>query len=158
MPVEGMQAFAFSLPPLPASIGGLPVQMVINSTGDFKTIYNAMEKIKDAARKSGLFIVVDSDLAFNQPTIEVDIDRNKANELGITMQAIGDTLALLVGENYVNRFNLAGRSYEVIPQVPRADRLTAGHADAVLRDLGGRPAGAAVEPGHGQDRRPRRTR
>ena len=40
------------------------------------------------------------------------------------MQAIGDTLALLVGENYVNRFNLGGRSYEVIPQVPRVDRLT----------------------------------
>src|SRR5204863_2123633 len=69
--VEGMQAFAFSLPPLPASIGGLPVQMVISSTGDFVSIYNAMEKIKDAARKSGLFIVTDSDLAFNQPTIEV---------------------------------------------------------------------------------------
>jgi multidrug efflux pump len=121
--VEGMNAFVFSLPPLPASIGGLPVQMVVDSTGDFVTLYNAMEKIKDAARKSGLFIVVDSDLAFNQPTIRIDIDRSKANELGITMQSIGDTLALLVGENYVNRFNLQGRSYEVIPQVPRADRL-----------------------------------
>ena len=121
--VEGMNAFAFSLPPLPASIGGLPVQMVIDSTGDFIPIYNAMNKIKTAARKSGLFIVVDSDLDFNQPTIRVDVDRSKANELGVTMQSIGDTLALLVGENYVNRFNLSGRSYEVIPQVPRTDRL-----------------------------------
>jgi multidrug efflux pump len=121
--VEGMSAFAFSLPPLPASIGGLPVQMVIDSTGDFVSIYNAMNQIKNAARKSGLFIVVDSDLDFNQPTIRVDVDRSKANELGVTMQSIGDTLALLVGENYVNRFNLAGRSYEVIPQVARVDRL-----------------------------------
>ena len=39
------------------------------------------------------------------------------------MAAIGDTLATMVGDNYVNRFNLDGRSYEVIPQVPRA-RLT----------------------------------
>jgi multidrug efflux pump len=123
--VEGMQAFAFSLPPLPASIGGLPVQMVVSTTGDFVSIYDAMEKIKDDARKSGLFIVTDSDLAFNQPTIEVTIDRNKANDLGITMAAIGDTLALLIGENYVNRFNLEGRSYQVIPQVPRAERLNA---------------------------------
>jgi multidrug efflux pump len=123
--VEGMNAFVFSLPPLPASIGGLPVQMVVDSTGDFESIYNAMEKIKDAARQSGLFIVVDSDLAFNQPTIQIDIERGKANDLGVTMQAIGDTLAVLVGENYVNRFNLAGRSYEVIPQVPRLERLSA---------------------------------
>jgi multidrug efflux pump len=123
--VEGLSAFVFSLPPLPATIGGLPIQMVIYSPGDFKSIYLEMEKIKAAARKSGMFIVVDSDLAFNQPVIHVKIDRSKANDLGITMQSIGDTLALLVGENYVNRFNLGGRSYEVIPQVPRTQRLSA---------------------------------
>jgi multidrug efflux pump len=123
--VEGVSAFAFSLPPLPATIGGLPIQMVIYSPGDFKSIYQEMEKIKAAARKSGMFIVVDSDLAFNQPVIRVHIDRSKASDLGVTMKAIGDTLALLVGENYVNRFNLNGRSYEVIPQVPRSERLSA---------------------------------
>jgi multidrug efflux pump len=122
--VEGLRAFVFSLPPLPATIGGLPIQMVVYSPQDYQALYEAMEKIKTAARKSGMFIVVDSDLDFNQPVIHVDIDRSKANVLGITMRSIGDTLALLVGENYVNRFNLGGRSYEVIPQVPRADRLT----------------------------------
>jgi multidrug efflux pump len=123
--VEGLSAFVFSLPSLPATIGGLPIQMVIYSPGDYRTIYLEMEKIKAAARKSGMFIVVDSDLAFNQPVIHVKIDRSKASDLGITMQSIGDTLALLVGENYVNRFNLSGRSYEVIPQVPRSERLSA---------------------------------
>jgi multidrug efflux pump len=122
--IPGLNAFVFNLPPLPASIGGLPVQMVIYSTLGYRPIYEAMTKLKAAARKSGLFIVVDSDLDYNQPTVMISIDKNKANALGITMQSIGDTLALLVGENYVNRFNLGGRSYEVIPQVPRADRLT----------------------------------
>jgi multidrug efflux pump len=122
--IPGLSAFVFSLPPLPASIGGLPVQMVIYSTAGYRQVYEAMAKVKAAARKSGLFMVTDSDLDFNQPTIRIDIDRSKANSLGVTMQAIGDTLALLVGENYVNRFNLQGRSYEVIPQVPRAQRLT----------------------------------
>src|SRR5205807_5435969 len=122
--VEGMNAFVFSLPPLPGSIGGLPVQMVIYSTGGYKDLYLAMDTIKAQARKSGLFIVTDSDLDFNQPTIQVQVDRSKVNELGLTMQSIGDTLALLVGENYVNRFNLGSRAYEVIPQVSRADRLT----------------------------------
>jgi multidrug efflux pump len=122
--VEGESAFVFSLPPLPASIGGLPVQMVINSIGGYDEIYRAMEQIKTAARQSGLFIVVDSDLAFNQPVIRVKVDHSKANELGVTMQSIGDTLAVLVGENFVNRFNLEGRSYQVIPQVARSDRLS----------------------------------
>jgi multidrug efflux pump len=83
-----------------------------------------MAEIKARAQKSGLFIVVDSDLAFDSPAVHLRIDRSKANDLGITMADVGSTLALLVGENYVNRFNLSGRSYEVIPQVPRAERLT----------------------------------
>jgi multidrug efflux pump len=124
--IAGMNVFAFNLPPLPGSSGGLPVQMVISSTEGFDQVFKTMEAIKEKARKSGLFIVIDSDLEYNSPVVHVRIDRSKSNDLGITMQTIGDTLALLVGENYVNRFNLNGRSYEVIPQVPRSDRLTPG--------------------------------
>jgi multidrug efflux pump len=83
-----------------------------------------MVKLKDAARKSGLFIVSDSDLDFNQPVVRVKVDRSKASDLGITMANIGNTLATLLGGNYVNRFNLEGRSYQVIPQVPRSQRLS----------------------------------
>ena len=122
--IEGVNAFAFNLPPLPGGPGGLPVQMVINSTNGFQSVYEQMEKLKDAARKSGLFIVSDSDLNFNQPVVRVKIDRSKASDLGITMQNIGSTLATLLGGNYVNRFNLEGRSYQVIPQVPRGQRLS----------------------------------
>ena len=122
--IEGVNAFAFNLPPLPGGPGGLPVQMVINSTSGFQAIYEQMLKLKDAARKSGLFIVSDSDLDFNQPIVRVTIDRSKASDLGITMASIGNTLATLLGGNYVNRFNLEGRSYQVIPQVPRDKRLS----------------------------------
>jgi multidrug efflux pump len=122
--IEGVNAFAFNLPPLPGGPGGLPVQMVINSTNGFQSVYEEMLKLKDAARKSGLFIVSDSDLDFNQPVVRVKIDRSKASDLGITMQNIGASLATLLGGNYVNRFNLEGRSYQVIPQVPRDRRLS----------------------------------
>jgi multidrug efflux pump len=122
--IEGVQAFAFNLPPLPGGPGGLPVQMVINSTADFRAVFEQMDKLKDAARKSGLFIVSDSDLAFNQPTVKVKIDRPKAQDLGVNMQQLGGTLATLLGGNYINRFNLEGRSYQVIPQVPRSQRLS----------------------------------
>ena len=122
--IEGVSAFAFNLPPLPGGPGGLPVQMVINSTNGFQSVYEQMVKLKDAARNSGLFIVSDSDLDFNQPVVRVKIDRTKASDLGITMENIGNTLATLLGGNYVNRFNLEGRSYQVIPQVPRDQRLS----------------------------------
>jgi multidrug efflux pump len=123
--VEGSSVFAFQLPSLPGSTGGLPVQMVIRSAGDHASVFEAMEALKKAARDSGKFAVVDSDLEFNNPTVEIRVDRAKANSMGVTMKAIGDTLAVLVGENYVNRFGMDGRSYDVIPQSPRAQRLTA---------------------------------
>jgi multidrug efflux pump len=122
--IEGVQAFAFNLPPLPGGPGGLPIQMVINSTAGFQAVYDEMAKLKDAARKSGLFIVSDSDLDFNQPVVRVSIDRSKASDLGINMAQVGSTLQTLLGGNYVNRFNLEGRSYQVIPQVPRGMRLS----------------------------------
>ena len=122
--IEGVNAFAFNLPALPGGPGGLPIQMVIFSTNTFQDIYDEMEKLKTKARESGMFIVSDSDLDYNQPVVRVKIDRTKANDLGVTMQSIGSTLATLLGGNYTNRFNLEGRSYQVIPQVPRADRIS----------------------------------
>ncbi|WP_025131623.1 MexW/MexI family multidrug efflux RND transporter permease subunit [Pseudomonas sp. PH1b] len=122
--VEGNSIFVFQLPPLPASTGGLPVQLVIRSTEDYRSLYQSMEEIKSKARASGLFAVVDSDLEFNNQVTEVRIDRSKANSLGIRMQDIGTTLAVLIGENYTNRFALQGRSYDVIPQSTASQRLT----------------------------------
>jgi multidrug efflux pump len=84
-----------------------------------------MAQIEKAARESGLFIFTDSDLKFDTPQIQFKIDADKANQLGVNMQDIGSSLATLLGGNYVNRFNLYGRSYEVIPQVPRDFRLSA---------------------------------
>ena len=122
--LTGMFAAVFQPPPLPAGSGGLPVQMVIRSSGDFRELYQAMEQIKGASWGSGLFAFVDSDLAFDSPEAHLTIDRAKAGELGISMDAIAGTLATLVGENYVNRFNYFDRSYDVIAQVPQKERLT----------------------------------
>ena len=81
-----------------------------------------MEQIKGAAWGSGLFAYVESDLAFDSPQARLTVNRQKAGEMGVSMQDIADTLATLVGENYVNRFNWFDRSYDVITQVPRAQR------------------------------------
>ncbi|HEY0960285.1 MAG TPA: efflux RND transporter permease subunit [Novosphingobium sp.] len=122
--LTGVFIAAFGPPSLPAGSGGLPVQMVIRSSADFGDIYAQMEKVKGAAWGSGMFAFVDSDLAFDSPEAHMEIDRTKAGELGVTMEQISGTLATLVGENYVNRFNYHDRSYDVIAQVPQDRRLT----------------------------------
>jgi multidrug efflux pump len=122
--VTGAQIIAFSPPALPGSTGGPPIQFVVRSIGDYKEIADVMAKIEAAARESGLFIFSDSDLKFDLPQIEVKIDADKANRLGLNMQEIGSSLATMLGGNYVNQFTMNGRSYHVIAQAPRDFRLT----------------------------------
>src|SRR6185436_5084128 len=122
--IAGGQIITFGNPSLPGSTGGPPVQFVITTTADYEQLAQVLEKMKREAQESGLFIFSDGDLKFDTPQIEVKIDHAKANSLGVTMQDIGTSLATLLGGNYVNRFNLYGRSYQVIPQVPRQYRLT----------------------------------
>ena len=122
--IAGIQAFAFAPPSLPGNSGGPPFQFIIKSPRDYRELSETLDQINQNAQKSGLFIFTDGDLRFDTPQIELKIDRDKANQAGVTMQDVGATLSTLLGGNYVNRFNLQGRSYQVIPQVPRTNRLT----------------------------------
>lgn len=124
MGITGVNVAAFQGAPLPAGSGGLPVQMVVRSPDDFLSLYQAVEGIKSAAWGSRLFAFVDSDVAFDSPQAHMTINASKAGEMGITMSAVADTLAILVGENYINRFNWHDRSYDVIAQVPQSQRLS----------------------------------
>jgi multidrug efflux pump len=139
--IPGAAVTPFQPTALPAASGGLPFQMVLRSPAGFDDLYREMAALKAAAWQSGLFVFVDSDLAFDSPAARITIDAAKAGTLGLTMRDIADTLAVLVGENYVNRFNYHDRSYEVIPQVRQSDRLD---ADALGRFQLRTPAGAMV--------------
>ncbi|HEX6929522.1 MAG TPA: efflux RND transporter permease subunit, partial [Gammaproteobacteria bacterium] len=114
--VTGLQAVAITFPSLPGA-SGLPVQFVVSSTDRFANIFEVTQSLMQAAQQSGLFAYVDMDLKYNNPQLEMHIDRDKAAELGIDMSDIGSSLATLLGGGYVNRFSLEGRSYKVIPQV-----------------------------------------
>jgi len=122
--ISGMQVFSFGTPPLPGSDAGLPVSFVVASTAPYEDVLQVGEQLLQAARESGLFIFVNQTLDFNRPEISVNIDRERAARLGISMREIGETLAVMLGEAEINRFNLEGRSYKVIPQAGRGFRLT----------------------------------
>ena len=122
--ISGVRVAAFQPPPLPGS-SGLPVQFVIGSTDSFEQLNTIAQQFMQEAQKSGMFIFLDSDLKFDQPQSQVDIDRNKTALLGLSMQDVGSSLASILGGGYVNYFSMTGRSYKVIPQAQQASRLNA---------------------------------
>ncbi|WP_374323921.1 multidrug efflux RND transporter permease subunit [Aquipseudomonas alcaligenes] len=124
--IPGLQIFGFNLPSLPGTGQGLPFQFVINTPNDYESLLQVAERVKQKAMESGQFAFLNVDLAFDKPEVVVDIDREKAAQMGVSMQDLGATLAILLGEGEVNRFTIDGRSYKVIAQVERAYRDNPG--------------------------------
>src|SRR6185369_225160 len=93
------------------------------------------------ARQSGVFAFVNKDLRFSRPEVGVAIDRELASRLGISMEDIGRTLQIMLGEVETNRFSIEGRSYKVIPQADRGDGLA--YLDRALHEVA--PAGYRVD-------------
>ncbi|MBL0949945.1 MAG: multidrug efflux RND transporter permease subunit [Pseudomonas sp.] len=120
--IPGLQIFGFNLPSLPGTGEGLPFQFVINTPNDYESLLQVAERVKARAQESGKFAFLNIDLAFDKPEIVVDIDREKAAQMGVSMEDLGATLASLLGEGEINRFTIDGRSYKVIAQVERAYR------------------------------------
>ena len=128
--ITGIQHPAFLPDPLP-SAGMLPVEFVIGGTQDHQTLHGYAQQIMERAMASGQFAFIDSDLRIDQAKAEIVIDRDKVAALGLNLQQVGADLGAMFGGNYVNRFNIEGRSYKVIPQIQRVDRLTPEQLDQI---------------------------
>jgi multidrug efflux pump len=121
--IPGIRMFPVTPPALPGG-GQFPVEFIIASTAEPEQILALAKQLQFKAMKSGMFAFPPTiDVKIDQPQAEIDIDRDKVADLGLNLQEVGADIAAMVGGNFVNRFNIAGRSYKVIPQIQRVDRL-----------------------------------
>ncbi|HEV8629504.1 MAG TPA: efflux RND transporter permease subunit, partial [Thermoanaerobaculia bacterium] len=121
--IPGVRIIPLTPPSLPGG-GDFPVDFVIASTAEPERLMEIANGLVGKAFQSGLFMFADADLKVDQPQAELVFDRDKVRSQGVDMSQVGRDLATLVGGNYVNRFSIQGRSYKVIPQVKRSQRLT----------------------------------
>ncbi len=121
--VTGFQISAFPRPALPGASGGLPVQFVMTSGAGYEEMNQIADELLGRAMGSGNFMFLQKSVDFDRPTTSVVVNRDRAGDLGISMQEIGQNLAGMLSGSYVNRFSMDGRSYKVIPQVERSHRL-----------------------------------
>jgi multidrug efflux pump len=120
--IPGIQMF----PIMPSALPGadnFPVSFVITSTADQERILEFARQIFQKAMQAHIFQFGDIDTKIDQPQSEIVFDHDKVAAMGLDMQQVGADLSASIGGNYVNRFNIEGRSYKVIPQIKRVDRL-----------------------------------
>lgn len=121
--LAGVNMFPVTPPALPGG-GSFPVEFIIASTAEPKEILEIAQALQDKATASGMFAfppIIDTKI--DQPQAELLLDRDKVASMGLDLRQVGEDISAMVGGNFVNRFNIGGRSYKVIPQIRRANRL-----------------------------------
>ncbi len=122
--IAGLKIVVFPRPSLPGSGGGPPVEFVITTDAGYAELDRVGGELIGRAMESGNFVFLQKTVEFTRPKTTLVIDRDRAGDLGISMQDIGQSLATMLGGSYVNWFSLEGRSYRVIPQAAREFRLS----------------------------------
>ncbi len=121
--IPGVQTFPILPPALPGG-GNFPVELVLASTADISEVLRFATQLQEKAAQSGVFAFPPLiDVKIDQPESEIVFDRDKVAELGLNLQTVGQDLSAALGGNFVNRFSIEGRSYKVIPQLLRTERL-----------------------------------
>ena len=121
--LAGVNMFPVTPPALPGG-GNFPVEFILASTAEPQEILDIARELQKKATASGMFAfppIIDTRI--DQPQAEIVLDRDKVASYGLDLRQIGEDVSAMVGGNYVNRFNIGGRSYKVIPQIKRAGRL-----------------------------------
>src|SRR5438067_9161860 len=120
--IPGIQMFPIMPETLPGN-DNFPVSFVIASTASQERILELAKQIFLKAMQAHVFQFGDIDTKIDQPQAQIAFDHDKVASLGLDMQQVGSDLSASIGGNFVNRFNIEGRSYKVIPQLKRTERL-----------------------------------
>ncbi len=120
--VTGLQTAVFPRPSLPGSGGGLPFQFVLTTGEDYERLNEIANELQGKAMQSGNFMFLQKSIDFDRPVTNVKVDRDRVADLGLSMQDVGQAMSSMLGGGYINRFNMQGRSYQVIPQADQQFR------------------------------------
>jgi multidrug efflux pump len=146
--ITGMQTVVFPRPSLPTPGNGIPVEFVVLSDRPFAELDGLADQLLGKAMASGNFMFLSKDIKYERPRTVLEVDRDLAGDLGISMADLGRSLSVMLNEDYINWFSLEGRSYQVIPQVAQRFRNDIGKLqDFYVRNAAGDliPLSALVE-------------
>lgn len=119
--MSGARVFASQEQSIGNRRGGLPVQYVIQA-GNFEKLKEILPTFVEEAQKEADLSFIDVNLKFNKPEIKIEIDRQKAQDLGVSVMDIAQTLQLGLSGQRFGYFIMNGKQYQVIGQIQRQDR------------------------------------
>ena len=123
--IPGIRVFATNPPSLgQGGANSRPVNFVLRSSESYEQLRKYADLVMAEAAKSPSLTNVETDLILDKPQVKVEIDRQRASDLGLNIDVIGRTLETLLGGRQVTRFNMNGEQYDVVVQVAEDGRDT----------------------------------
>jgi multidrug efflux pump len=148
--IPGTRAFALNPPSLGQRGFQPPVQFVIGGS-DYTTLVQWRDRFLARARENPRLLNMDSNFRETKPEIRVDIDRRKAAELGVSIQAVGRTIETMLGAREVGTFVQGGEEYRIMLQAREQDRATPYDLQNIfVRTTGGGALGLVAGAGSQQ--------
>jgi multidrug efflux pump len=130
--LPGVSAFASTPPSLGQGFRSRPINYVIVTSDSYENLSRVVRQFQDALAKNPGFVQVDTDLRLNKPEIRMDVDRERAADMGVSVDAIARTVETLLGGRTVTRFKRDGEQYDVVVQTDSAQRSTPEDIDRLF--------------------------
>ncbi len=130
--LPGVSAFASTPPSLGQGFRSRPVNYVIVTSDSYANLSRVVRQFQDTLAKQPGFVQVDTDLRLNKPEIRLDVDRERAADMGVSVDAIARTVETLLGGRSVTRFKRDGEQYDVVVQTDSTQRSTPEDIDRLF--------------------------
>jgi multidrug efflux pump len=122
--IPGVLGFPITPPSLGQPFMDQPVQFVVKTSDSYAELDEQINKLMAEVRKNPQILAARSDLKLNSPEVRLQIDRDKAADLGVNLASIGRTIETMMGGRDVTRFKMDGEQYDVIVKIEDALRTT----------------------------------
>jgi multidrug efflux pump len=136
--LPGVSAFAITPPSLGQGFRERPINYVIVTSDSYENLSATVRKFQDELAKNPKFVQVDTDLRLNKPEIRMDVDRERAADMGVSVDAIARSVETMLGGRTVTRYKRDGEQYDVVVQTVSVNRSTPEDIDRLfVRGRGG---------------------
>lgn len=130
--LPGISAFPITPPSLGQGFRERPVNYVISTSDSYENLSRVVRQFQERLAQNPGFLQVDTDLRLNKPEIRMDVDRERATDMGVSVDAIARTVETLLGGRVVTRYKRDGEQYDVVVQTDSAQRSTPEDIDRLF--------------------------
>ena len=129
--LPGVNAFVITPPSLGQGFRERPVSFVIQTSDSYQNLSQVVRQFLDEMAKNPGFVQPDSDLRLNKPDLRIEVDRERAADLGVSVDVVARALETMLGGRIVTRYKRDAEQYDVIVQVQSAGRNTPDDIDTI---------------------------